>query len=190
MTTPGAIDLFEQASAAFGQRVATIGRDDWNHSTPCAEWDVRRLVNHLVYENRWAVPLIAGQTVAQVGDQFEGDLLGADPLGSWAEAVAASRQAIAAPGVAARTVHVSFGDISGDDYVAQLVIDHTVHAWDLARSIGADEHLDPALVDFALERVGPQAEDWRAAGAFGAKVEAALGADTQAQLLALTGRLI
>jgi uncharacterized protein (TIGR03086 family) len=180
--------LFERASAGFGARVTAVTEDQWRLPTPCSEWDVRSLVNHLVYENRWAVPLVAGQTVADVGDQFEGDLLGEQPLESWQEAVGSSVRAISAPGVAERTVHVSFGDIPGDDYVAQLVIDHTVHAWDLARAIGADERLDPDLVEFALEHLAPQAEDWRAAGAFGAEVEAPPSADRQTHLLALTGR--
>ena len=101
-----------------------------------------------------------------------------------------SARAIASPGVAERTVHVSFGDIPGDDYVAQLVIDHTVHAWDLARAVGADEELDPELVEFALERLAPQVEDWRAAGAFGARVAVAPDTDRQTELLALTGRSV
>jgi uncharacterized protein (TIGR03086 family) len=187
---PGAAGLFERASASFGERVAAVTDDQWHLPTPCAEWDVRSLVNHLVYENRWAVPLVEGQTVEDVGDQFDGDLLGDQPLASWQEAVGASVRTISAPGVAERTVHVSFGDIPGDDYVAQLVIDHTIHGWDLARAIGADDRLDPDLVEFAIERLTPQVEEWRAAGAFGAKVEAPPSADRQTQLLALTGRAV
>ena len=38
-----------------------------------------------------------------------------------------------------RTVHLSFGECPADEYVDQLAIDLAVHAWDLARGIGADD---------------------------------------------------
>ena len=38
------------------------------------------LVNHVVYEDVWTVPLMEGATIAEVGDRFEGDLLGDDPV--------------------------------------------------------------------------------------------------------------
>jgi len=37
-------------------------------------------VNHLAGEDLWAPPLLAGSTIAEVGDRFEGDVLGAEPL--------------------------------------------------------------------------------------------------------------
>ena len=44
-----------------------------------ADWNVRQLVNHLVYENLDG-PADGGSTIAEVGDRYEGDLLG-DALG-------------------------------------------------------------------------------------------------------------
>src|ERR671924_356790 len=73
-------EAYQRALAGFGQRVATVRADQWHNPTPCADWDVRALVNHLVYENRWVPELLAGRTVAQVGDAYEGDLLGEDPV--------------------------------------------------------------------------------------------------------------
>ena len=39
----GAIDGFEQ-------RLDTVGATGWTAATPCADWDVRTLVNHVVGE--------------------------------------------------------------------------------------------------------------------------------------------
>jgi uncharacterized protein (TIGR03086 family) len=63
-----------------------------------------------------------------------------------------------------------------------------IHAWDLARAIGADESVDPELVRFAYDEMVPQFEQWRTAGAFGPKVEVAEDADLQTKLLAEAGR--
>src|SRR5687768_11810504 len=100
--------LFPRAVSEFDRRVLAVGDDHWSQPTPCADWDVRALVNHLVYENRWAVPLLQGATIAEVGDQFEGDLVGDDPKGAWADASSASVEAASGEGLLSDTVHLSF----------------------------------------------------------------------------------
>lgn len=183
----GLVELFERAVHQCGERVRVIG-DRWSAATPDAEWDVRALVNHLLGENLWAPPLLAGNTIAEVGDRFDGDQLGSDPEAAWAAAAAASIAAVGEEGALARTVHVSFGDISGEEYVSQLTCDHLIHGWDLARAIGSDERLDPELVDFAYGFLAPQVDGWRSAGVFGPPVAVPAGAGRQAELLGLTGR--
>ena len=83
-----AIEMYRRSVEEFGQRVMAIGADDWNRPTPCSDWSVRDLVRHLVYEELWAPPLLAGATVADIGDRFEGDILGDDPQVAWKEAAA------------------------------------------------------------------------------------------------------
>ena len=182
------ISLYRQAVEGFGARVGAIADDQWGDPTPCADWDVRTLVNHLAYEDRWAVPLLEGKTIAEVGDQFEGDLLGDDPKGAWASASGDALAAVAGPSVLERTVHLSFGDTTGDDYLSQLITDHVVHAWDLARGTNGDERLAPELVQFALDYLTPRVDAWRAGGAFGPAVDVPADADAQTRLIALTGR--
>ena len=182
------VTFFGRAVEEFGARVRAVGDDQWHLPTPDTEWDVSALVNHLVGEARWAPPLLEGSTIEEVGDRFDGDLLGADPKAAWSEAAAEAVAAARRDGALGRTVHVSFGDIPATEYLSQLVSDHVIHAWDLARAVGADERLDPELVEFALGYLGPQADGWRAAGAFGPAVEVPPDADAQSRLLALTGR--
>jgi uncharacterized protein (TIGR03086 family) len=183
----GAIDMYRRAVEAFGQRVMAVGPDDWGRSTPCSEWTVHDLVRHLVYEEVWAPPLLAGQTIAEIGDRFEGDILGADPQLAWKEAAAAALDA-ATPDSLGRTVHLSFGDFPGEAYLGQLTADHVIHAWDLARGIGGDERLDPDLVQFVYDFLAPQADQWRGAGVFADALEVPADADVQSKLLAITGR--
>lgn len=180
--------LYRRAVAGFAARVASIGDGQWGNATPCSDWDVRTLLNHVVGEHLWAVPLFDGATIAEVGDRFDGDVLGDDPKATWASASAASLEAVGAPGLLERTVHLSFGDTTADDYLSQLLTDHVIHAWDLARGIGGDEHLDPELVAAVHDYLSPRVDGWRAAGAFGASVDVPDDADLQTRLLAMTGR--
>jgi uncharacterized protein (TIGR03086 family) len=182
------VELHRRAVDEFGRRVHAIREDQWSHPTPCTEWDVHHLVNHLVNENRWTPPLMAGRSIEQVGDRFDGDLLGDDPKAAWDDAARAALDAIGAPGAMARTVHLSFGDHPGEEYAWQLFVDHLIHAWDLARAIAADEKLDPELVDVCYERSKPQEDVLKSYGVFGDKVEPPPGADRQTKLLAVFGR--
>src|SRR4051812_12240655 len=65
-----------------------VTADQWDDPTPCTEWNVRALVNHVVGEELWVRPLLEGSTIEQVGDRFDGDLLGDDPVARGREASA------------------------------------------------------------------------------------------------------
>jgi uncharacterized protein (TIGR03086 family) len=181
-------DLFERAIEEFGRRVHGVKDDRWHASTPCTDWDVRAVVNHLVYELRWAVPLFEGQTVAEVGDRFEGDLLGDDPVATWDEAARGGLAAVTAEGAMDTTVHLSFGDFPGSEYTRQLVADLLIHGWDLARGSGQDEHLDPELVAEVGEWFTGVEALYRSAGAIAERRDAPADADAQIKLLADYGR--
>ena len=183
----GAIEMYRRSVEEFGQRVMAIGPEDWGRPTPCSDWNVRELLRHLVYEELWAPPLLEGKTIADVGDRFEGDILGADPPAAWKEA-AAGAVAAGSADVLDRTVHLSFGDVPGRDYLGQMTADHVIHAWDLARGIGGDDRLDSELARFVYDFLAPQADMWRGAGVFGPAVPVPDDADVQSKLLGLTGR--
>jgi uncharacterized protein (TIGR03086 family) len=141
-----------------------------------------------VYELRWAPDLLAGRTIDEVGDAYEGDLLGGDPKAAWRSAAEAAVAAVAADGALDRDVHLSYGDSSAEDYVRQLTGDLTVHAWDLARGAGTDDRLDPELVRATAAAVEPQQEMLAASGLFAPPVDVGPDADEQAKLLGMFGR--
>lgn len=180
------IKLFERAAAGFRARVE--GVTDWTVATPCTEWDARALVNHVQNEIMWIPPLIEGKTIEQVGSSLDGDLLGDDAVAAWDAATKSVVDAITAAGALDGTVQLSYGPTKADDYVLEVVSDITIHTWDVARAVGADERLDPDLVDLCATLLGPKIEAARQYGAYGAEVPVAADADAQTKLIALTGR--
>jgi uncharacterized protein (TIGR03086 family) len=182
------VTVYATALDGCGRRVAGVGPDDWHRPTPCADWDVRALVAHLVDENRWVPPLLAGRTIADVGDELAGDPLGDDPRAAWAGSAAAAGEAVARPGALDVTTHLSFGDVPGGEYVMQLTADLLVHGWDLARATGGDERLDPGVVDAVATWFDGMEAAYRDAGAIGPAVELPDGASAQDRLLARFGR--
>jgi uncharacterized protein (TIGR03086 family) len=171
----------------FTSLVVQIG-DRWGAPTPCDEWSVRDLVNHMVAEQLWVPELLAGRTVAEIGDKFEGDVLGEDPPTTWRLAMDAALAAFAEPGVAARSVSLVRGPTPAHDYLDEMVSDLAVHGWDLARALGVDETIDPATVDRMLIEWGDRAELLAHSGLFGSPLPTSDADDPQTRLLALFGR--
>ncbi len=180
--------MFGRAVAEFDARVRQIGDHQWQAATPDEDWSVRDLVNHIVGEDLWAPALLAGSTIAEVGDRFDGDVLGADPRAAWTSASAAAVRAVEEDGAMDRIVHLSFGDFPGREYTLQLFADHLIHAWDLARAIGADERLDAGLVTSCADWFEAVEEAYRSAGAIAARPPVSGDADAQTVLLARFGR--
>jgi len=185
------VELHGRCGQRFAALVAGVGADQWHNHTPCSEWDVRVLVHHLLYEQRWVPPLLDGQTIAEVGDRFEGDLMG-DDASAWPELLASSideaRAVVAQPGALERTVHLSFGDSSGEEYVIQLTGDLAIHGWDLARATGQDETVDPGAVALLLPWAEANAELLVASGMFGSPIDLDPDATDAVRLLGLVGR--
>jgi uncharacterized protein (TIGR03086 family) len=180
--------LHRRAGDATGTVIARIGEEQWHLPTPCDEWDVRQLVNHLASENLWVRPLVDGKTIDEVGDAFAGDVLGDDPLGAYRRSVAEADQAFAEAGAMERPVAVSYGPVPGAVFAGHRLVDLVVHGWDLAVATGQDRDLDPELVEACLADVEPQAEMLASSGYFGTPQAVPDDADAQTRLLALLGR--
>ncbi len=183
-----AVRLHARALALCDAVVVRIGADQWALPTPCQEWSVRDLVNHLCGEARWTVPLLAGLTVDEVGDSLSGDLLGDDPPAGWAAAVAAALDCARGPGVEEGIVHLSAGPVPAQEYLRQLTADYLIHTWDLAVALGADEGLDAELVAAVGGWFLSRQAAYRSAGAIGAPVPVGHDGDAQTRLLAMFGR--
>jgi uncharacterized protein (TIGR03086 family) len=182
------LDLHRRALAEFGQRVHAVRTDQWGCPTPCKEWEVRNLVNHLVSEQLWVPPLLAGKRIGDLGDGFAaGDVLGSDPAAAWDAAAAAARAAFAEAGALERTVHLSYADRPADEYAREMIFDLVVHSWDLARGISADETVDPDLVESVYAQIEPDT-DLASSGLFDEPVPVPADSDEQTKLIAFTGR--
>jgi uncharacterized protein (TIGR03086 family) len=188
---PDLVDLHGRCGRRFARLVAGVGSTQWHDDTPCSEWDVRTLVHHLLYEQRWVSPMFEGLTIDEVGDRFEGDLMG-DDASTWPGLLASSMDeahaVVAQPDALGRTVHLSFGDIPGQEYVMQLTADLAIHAWDLSRATGQDDSLDPDAVALLLPWTEANADLLAGSGMFGSRMDVDPEAPDDVRLLGLLGR--
>lgn len=182
-----AVELYRRTTAEWISRVNAVAADQWTARTPCSEWDVRTLVNHVVGEQRWLPPLMAGSTIEEVGDRFDGDLLGDDPDAVSVVAAAEADAAVPAAVAEQRIVHLSFGDLPAEEYTRQVAADQLIHAWDLAAATDGNRDLDPEAVATVAEWFASNEEMYRSVGMVGARPDVA-NDDPQSALLAAFGR--
>ncbi|MFC4080657.1 TIGR03086 family metal-binding protein [Amycolatopsis samaneae] len=184
------LDAHERARRVFDDAVHAVGPGGpaWDAPTPCAAWSVRDLVNHLVNEQLWAPLLLDGATLDEVGDRFDGDVLGDDPVGAWESSSAAAREAWLRPGTPRRTVHVSSGLIPAEEYGWQMTIDLAVHGWDLATALGLPNPVPAPLAQRLLDVARPMVDAWQGLGIFDPPVPVGRAAGAPTRLIALLGR--
>jgi uncharacterized protein (TIGR03086 family) len=184
------VDHLGGAFASTGRIVATVTPDGLRAPTPCAEWDVRALLNH-------ATGVVAGfgaaasRTAPAAKAETEPDFVGTDPSAQFEQAAAATLAAWGQPGALDGTCVLTGGFELPAQVAARInFLDTLVHGWDLARALNVDPTLDPALATAALE-VAKQivTDDRRGPGkGFGPALAAPAGASPTDALVAFLGR--
>lgn len=185
-------ELFLQADAALRSVVDRITPESLELPAPAA-WTqkknptLRDVIADHACDEAWLPAVLAGQTIDEVGDRYEGILLGDDPVAVYDRLNDLATAAVSVDLNPEQTVHLSYGDFTLAEYLQHVSIYRAFQAWSIARLIGVDFSLPAPLVESLWQQIGPQIDDWRAMGVFGPEVPVAPDADRETQLLGKTG---
>jgi uncharacterized protein (TIGR03086 family) len=150
------VDRFAIASTGFQRRLRSVRSEQWAWPTPCTEWNVRQLVNHMARGNLGYVHLVQGGSGAEFLRLRDADVLGGDPVDAYTQSVQECARAFAEPGALERVLDYPLGKVTGRQALAVRTTDTVIHTWDLARAVGSDDRLDVGLVawiDDSLEDI-------------------------------------
>jgi uncharacterized protein (TIGR03086 family) len=181
------VDFFVRASASFGEEVREVDDDQWFAPTPCADWDIRMVVAHVVVGDAQIPLLVNGDRVERV-EEFDPSVLGNNPLSAWRGTALAAIRALSSPGTLAERYHHPLGFITGRRIIGFRITDSLVHAWDIVRGLGGDLLLDPEIAEYCLDFWLPLAAGLPSSGHFGAASTPPDGAGPGVRLLSLLGR--
>lgn len=154
----GPLDGLSEATELTGRLVAGVQAEQWSSPTPCADWTVRDLVQHVVFGQLAFARLLRGEPLEAVAPSASADHLGDDPSGAYRRSCEALLAAAAEPGVLERPVRVPIGTVPGMVAVHLRVVEALVHGWDLARATGQSFDVPAELAEaelaFSRERLG------------------------------------
>jgi uncharacterized protein (TIGR03086 family) len=180
------VDDLARASAAVSDLIDRIAVGQWTAPTPCAEWNVRDLVSHLVGLNLVFVAMFEGSPMPE----RRTDRLGADPAQAYRQSAAALHAAATLPGVLERSQATPLGVATGAERLRWRIADLLVHGWDLGQATGVRAELPGDLVEQALEFVRAELLSQPRAGRFDDPQPISGNAPVTDQLAAFTGRLV
>jgi uncharacterized protein (TIGR03086 family) len=182
-------ERYRRRADVFDATVAAVGPDDWGRPSPCAEWDARDVVRHVV-DMHHVMLRPYGRSAADAPTVDD------DPLAAFRAARAEVEAILDDRELATRTTESPAGTLAGADMVDQVAsADLVIHRWDLARATGQDDAIDPE----ELERMWPAFQQipdvMRVPGAFGPGitvfgpvVDVPADASLQDRALGLVGR--
>lgn len=109
--------------------VAGIAPDQLDNTTPCKDFTVTGVLEHMIGAATAFAPAFRGTTDSALTG--EGTV-----VEQWSAAATELLAAVESPGALERTIASPFGEVSGDAFARYVVFDGLVHGWDLSTATG------------------------------------------------------
>jgi uncharacterized protein (TIGR03086 family) len=165
--------------------VEGISPDQLDAATPCSNFTVRGVLEHMIGGATAFAPAFRGEAAPTTA----GPPAAATTLDRWRRAMADLLDAVHCPGADDRTIAAPFGEVPGSVFARFVAFDGLVHGWDLATATGQAYAPPAAIVDeasaFARQALTP---DLRDGDTFASETEAPAGASPLERLVAFSGR--
>jgi uncharacterized protein (TIGR03086 family) len=178
------IERIERATALASEKVKGVAPADVSKPTPCSEFDLRALLNHMI----GGLGMLTTAAAGGKPEMPQGDQFGSDPAGEYDERRSQLLTAIRMPGVLDRNWEMPFGSMSGEMMAGIAFMEHLTHSWDVAKATNQDATLPADLVSQCMELVTPMDAMLRSPGVCGPAVSVPADASPQDKLIAFLGR--
>ena len=193
-TTASPAEAFAALRAAIeagGPVIDAVPDDQLGAPTPCAEWDVRAVINHMTAAaTMFALAAAHGHVPDAEAEALSGDVLGDDFRGAWKDAMGKVLVAFERPGVLGSRMVLPFGEVTGIAALEMAAMEVGIHSADVAhatRQVASDDRPFATVLDLVQARM---VETWRAPGVLDPEQPTPAGATTIERLLAFAGRRI
>jgi uncharacterized protein (TIGR03086 family) len=178
---PNPVELYAEAVKKTRSIIGGVKPEQLNSSTPCSEWNVKALIDHLVGG--------AGFFAASLeGTEPQPPSFSAGAQAAYDEMTGKVLAAASKPGTLDKSYKTPFGEMPGSAFMFGAFMDTVIHGWDLAKATGQDTSMNEGHVAVISGAFAPQMDGMRQAGAFGPAVQVAANASAQDKLIGMMGR--
>ena len=147
----GDLAVLAQVTELFEQLCTTVHDDQWGLPSPCSDWNLDQLVDHVTGGNRFTVSILDGQSADRA---LQNTVDSFDLSHRVAEAAISSSRALiesfSSPGALDRPCHHVIGEVPGRVVLRLRLHDIIIHTWDVAQTLTPPAALPTELVSWAL----------------------------------------
>lgn len=178
--------LIDDAYTWTAKRVAGVRAADLDGPTPCDDWTLRQLMNHLLGSLGLHLDAMSGKQVDLRQFDPDVDRIGADPASEFGLVADRAKRVWAEPGALDRTCQLPFGPAPSSVVIVLNLTETVLHGWDVTRATGENATIPDLLAEPLLQHGRPLVTAAHRARAFAAEV--APGDTPAGRLLAFYGR--
>ncbi len=179
---------YHQAIETTRVVLAQVQADQLTQASPCTDWTVGEVINHVIDAQRVFAAWVSGQEAATDTNWSAGDFAAA-----FSDEAALSVAAFEADGVLGTEFDLGFAKMPGVGIMGMACTDTFVHAWDVAKATGQSTDLNPELAAMLLQQSRQSIQDAfrnEDGNPFGLEQPSPQGANNADQLAAFLGRSI
>ena len=150
-TTTDPRPLFAAAVEIATPVIAGVRRDQLVLPSPCVEFNVKELLDHLVFVLHRVAALGRGDEAFAPGSLGDPAIKRTDWLADWRNGAVEVESSWSHDVLLDRLVVLPWATMTGAAVLAMYVSEITTHTWDLARATGQHAEWDDAVCELALD---------------------------------------
>jgi uncharacterized protein (TIGR03086 family) len=179
--------VLTEISSEFARMCASIRDEQWSLPTPCTEWDLSQLVDHVTGGNRFTILVLNGEpaeaAMAETVKSFDKDH---EPRTAALESIETQRVAFGEPGVLDRVCDHVVGELTGRVVLGIRLHELIIHTWDIAEALEPPASIRDEFVAWSFAEIAGSGS--RTVERFALDAAALGGRQSQQSLLAAFGR--
>jgi uncharacterized protein (TIGR03086 family) len=184
------LELLERAAAWTGSKIAATRPDQMHLPTPCDDWDVQTLIDHIIGTGHRYARIARGEFQPSDNRRPSEPFVG-DPMEAYEASIADLLASFREPGALERVVYNPWERAPGAKHASRIAVSHLAHGWDLAKATGQDATMPSDVAEAAMIAIDGRIPDWaRGPSGAGYKPVVPTGPDatSQERLIAYLGR--
>lgn len=148
---PTDLEALARVNRAFVDACMAIQDRQWNLPTPCSDWTLRQLVDHVIGGNRFTILILGGASgqdaLAAAVASFDRE---DNAISSAAISASEQLKAFRSPGVLDAACHHLDAVLTGREILRIRIHELIVHTWDILETIGPPALIHPESINWAI----------------------------------------
>jgi uncharacterized protein (TIGR03086 family) len=146
--------LLARVSSDFELLCASIRDPQWSLPTPCTEWNLEQLVDHVIGGNRFTIRILAGESAdAAMAETVRSFDERHETRAAALESINQQLLAFDEAGVLDGTFHHVAGELTGGEELRIRLHELIIHSWDIAQALDPRASMRDEFVEWSFGEI-------------------------------------